>query len=171
MEWECLLCEELDRNRKAFLRPKEGIRERCLQRAGRGLRSSPAKVIGFAAIAVAALGGVVHLRMEPSISGPVTLLGKPLTLLQPPRRSAASVGLKRRLAFTQALGFSGHGESEPKIHMETCGLLQRSCAHLEGREKIRCGLARLCALHTSKDECDAEDGAACKHGKSVSATR
>ena len=127
-------------------------------------RCSPAAVIGFAALAVAGLGGAVHMRHLGA--GPAELLGKPPTRLPSSRRAAASTGLERRLAFTQALGgFSAHGSARPEIHIETCGLLKRSCEHLVGREKTRCGFEKLCALHTSKAECDAEDGAACKHGE------
>lgn len=128
-------------------------------------RCSPAAVVGFAALAVAGLGGAVHLRHLSA--GPAELLGKSPMRLPSSRRAAASTGLERRMAFTQALGgFSSHGSDRPEIHLETCGLLKRSCEHLVGREKMRCGLESLCSLHTSKAECDAEDGAACKHGES-----
>lgn len=86
-------------------------------------------------------------------------------------RPTTSSGLARRLAFTQALGFSAHNDGKPEIHLETCGLLKRSCQHLVGQEKVRCGISKLCELLTSKDDCEAETGAACKQGASVKELR
>ena len=131
----------------------------------------------FALAVVAAAAGLVCVIVRMEGERRAELLGRshprrPLQhalLRQQSHRPTTSLALARRLAFTQALGFSEHGDAEdgddkPDVHIETCGLLTLKCNHLVGHEKERCGIRQLCELQRSKDECESETGAACKTG-------